>query len=33
MKEITPFITDADLQAAALALRLANHTVSIAPAA
>ena len=31
MKEITPFITDADLQAAGLALKLASTTVVLNP--
>ena len=29
MKEIVPFITDADLQGSALALKLANHLLGI----
>lgn len=33
MKEITNFITDADLQASALALKLANHVIAISPQA
>jgi len=33
MKEVTPFITDADLQAAALALKVACTTVALKPAA